>query len=72
MTKKISAIAIFIILLGIFSFSKEKTDGHARLSELIQEAVRNNPLIQSTYQDWQAALEKIPQVKSLPDPVAPV
>lgn len=43
-------------------------DQSARLMDYLQFAKANNPGIKSAYDQWQAALEKIPQAKSLADP----
>lgn len=53
---------IFLIILGI-------TTGHAQtLDEYFREAAENNPGLQSKHKEFEAALQKIPQVSSLPDP----
>jgi len=53
---------IFLIILGI-------TTGHAQtLDEYFRKAVENNPGLQSKHKEFEAALQKIPQVSSLPDP----
>jgi outer membrane protein, heavy metal efflux system len=38
------------------------------LSDYLAKAALNNPELESAFYRWKAALEKIPQVKSLPDP----
>ncbi len=38
------------------------------LEGLIEEALTRNPEIQASHQQWQAALEKVPQARTLPDP----
>lgn len=38
------------------------------LSAYLQTAARNNPSVQQRWSDYQAALQKVPQVGSLPDP----
>jgi cobalt-zinc-cadmium efflux system outer membrane protein len=38
------------------------------LDGLIDEALTRNPEIQASHQQWQAALEKVPQARTLPDP----
>ena len=40
------------------------------LDSLIDEATDNNPQIQAAYNNWQAAIYKVRQAKSLPDPMA--
>ena len=53
---------VFLIILGI-------TTGHAQtLDEYFREAAENNPGLQSKHKEFEAALQKIPQVSSLPDP----
>lgn len=43
-------------------------DSPLELSELIQEGLARNPEIQSARNQWEAASERIPQARSLPDP----
>jgi cobalt-zinc-cadmium efflux system outer membrane protein len=38
------------------------------LDEYLQTAAKNNPGLQAKYKDFEAALQKVPQVNSLPDP----
>lgn len=68
-------VKLLIISLA-FSFVTSATGlaqqaGQRRISllEMIEEALRQNPRVKAAYSEWQAALEKIPQAKSLPDPV---
>ncbi|MFH1735657.1 MAG: TolC family protein [bacterium] len=51
---------------GPVSMSANSSSG---LKELIGTAFENNPGIRAARSRWQAAVEKYPQVKSLPDPV---
>jgi cobalt-zinc-cadmium efflux system outer membrane protein len=65
---------LFILIVGIFfvnfpSFSQELPEGKAVLSELIREALEQNPQVNAARNEWQAALKVIPQAKSLPDPM---
>jgi len=39
------------------------------LDDYIKYAILNNPGLEASYDKWQAALEKIPQAKALPDPM---
>ena len=39
-----------------------------KLSELVQEALARNPEIQAARSQWDAAVEQVPQVVTLPDP----
>jgi outer membrane protein TolC len=53
---------IFLLMLGI-------TTGQAQtLDEYFRTAAENNPGLQSKYKEFEAALQKVPQVSSLPDP----
>ena len=49
---------------------KEKPDHEAlaMLSHYLTEAALNNPELEAAFYRWKAALEKIPQVRALPDP----
>ena len=69
--KKIAMVISVILLWMGFSpaVSQEMDTEKAVLSELIRAALDENPQIKAAEQEWQAALEKIPQAKSLPDPM---
>ncbi len=70
MKKILFIVLIAVLLLGSnLSFSEEKGEKRVILSEIILEALDNNPQVKAAYGEWQAALEKIPQAKSLPDPM---
>lgn len=67
-------ICAFLILMVVFFgtyplFSQEVLKRKTVLSELIQEALSQNPQIKAARNEWQASLKIIPQVKSLPDPM---
>lgn len=53
---------IFLVILGITTLQAQTLD------EYYRTAAENNPGLQSKYKEFEAALQKIPQVKSLPDP----
>lgn len=54
---------LFLVILGV-------TTGQAQtLDDYFQTAAENNPGLQAKYKEFEAALQKIPQVSSLPDPV---
>lgn len=70
MTKRVILALALIFAFGISSlFSQEIPEKKLVLSELIQEALDQNPQIKAAQKEWEATLEKIPQVKSLPDPM---
>lgn len=70
MRKKIMVFSVMLIFLGAMCvFSQELPKEKIVLSEIIQEALRENPQIQAAEKEWKAVLEKIPQAKSLPDPM---
>ncbi|MDD4729078.1 MAG: hypothetical protein PHN55_10055, partial [Dysgonamonadaceae bacterium] len=54
-----------IILLMILGVTAGQTQ---TLDEYFKTAAENNPGLQSKYKEFEAALQKIPQVNSLPDP----
>lgn len=41
---------------------------NASLDEFIHYAMQNNPALEAAYYRWRAAVERIPQARSLPDP----
>ena len=54
-----------IWLLFIFSFGVANAQ---TLDEYLQQAAQNNPGLQAKYKEFEAAMQKIPQVSALPDP----
>ncbi len=55
-------MVVFIWLVGI---GQEQTDS---LNSYLEIAIRNNPTVLQRYAEYEAALLKVPQVGSLPDP----
>jgi outer membrane protein TolC len=76
-TKKIT---VFIMIITFFSISsylllsqtpqieQKKLTETSDLSAYLAYAALNNPGLKAAFNRWQAALERIPQVRSLPDP----
>ena len=69
----------FIILLSLLvaagSRAEERTYAtfdDARLQVFIETALENNPGIRRAFADYRAALQRVPQVSSLPDPMVGV
>ncbi len=61
---------IFFTLASLFCFSPlEAETGGLPLNSLIEEALENNPEITSSRRRWEAYKEKVPQARSLPDPM---
>ncbi len=56
--------------MGLGSSISQERPGEADvvLSDLIKEALENNPQVQAAYGEWQASLEQISQAKGFPDP----
>jgi outer membrane protein, heavy metal efflux system len=42
----------------------------ARLDDYVQYAMKNNPELEAAFYQWRTALEQVPQVRTLPDPMA--
>ena len=61
-----------IMLLLLRTGIAQSPDSTLMLSGLIQEALANNPNLQSAENSWQASLAQIPQAGALPDPVLSV
>ena len=53
---------ILLVFLGVATMQAQTLD------EYFKEAAENNPGLQSKYKEFEAALQKVHQVKSLPDP----
>ena len=67
-------ITCSFLIVGVFFgtfllFSQEVPKGKTALSELIEEALSQNPQIKAARNEWEASLQVIPQAKSLPDPM---
>ncbi|WKV13918.1 TolC family protein [Marivirga harenae] len=57
-----------ICFLALLSFSTNGQDSTNRLDSFFKIAVENNPKLQAEYKAYEAALQKLPQASSLPDP----
>jgi outer membrane protein TolC len=70
MMKSLKYILIFAILTTNFAASNAqiKNDSKDSLYYYLEQAVKNNPTVLQRFSEYQAALQKIPQVGSLPDP----
>lgn len=70
MRKKMIAFSVILVFLSSgLLFSQEREGQKTVLSELIHKALEENPRIKAAEKEWRAAQEKVPQAKSLPDPV---
>jgi len=70
MRKKIIVFSVILVFLSLRpSFSQEKEGEKIVLSEIIKTALEENPQVKAAEEEWKAALERIPQAKSLPDPM---
>jgi outer membrane protein TolC len=70
MIKSLKYILIFAILVAEFSVSsgQSQNDPKDSLYYYLELAAKNNPSVLQKFYDYQAALQKIPQIGSLPDP----
>ena len=55
----------FLVLIHVVMKAEPSNDS---LKSYVHYATRHNPMVQSAYNDYLAALQKMPQVGSLPDP----
>lgn len=72
-TKLVTLIVIFflntVFLVPAPTTPVKKTQQeHSTLQEILAEAALNNPGLSSAFHQWKAALERIPQVRALPNP----
>ena len=76
-TTKLVTLMFFLYLstFSIFPHSqpqqptgKLEIDENSTLQDLLAAAALNNPGLKGAYEQWQSALQRIPQVKSLPNP----
>ncbi len=61
-------IGLFVFLYCVSGMA-QTAESTLKLVDLIDEAIENNPDLQSAQNNWQAAMAKIPQAGALPDPV---
>lgn len=62
---KNSALIIFSLFLYVAADAQKQMDS---LSVYLEIAAKNNPIVVQKFYEYQAALQKVPQVGSLPDP----
>jgi outer membrane protein TolC len=70
MIKLLKYITIFAILVteSGTSFGMRQNDSKDSLNYYLELAAKNNPTVLQRFYEYQAALQKVPQVGSLPDP----
>ena len=56
-------------LAGVLSAQEYSSNGDQQLATYIQEAIEKNPGIKQAFAEYRSALQRLPQVSSLPDPV---
>jgi hypothetical protein len=63
-------ITIYVISIALFSIcdAREQNVANDSLLYYLELAAKNNPVILERFSEYQAALQKVPQVGSLPDP----
>ena len=66
MPKHMKKIKYIIVLL--ISFSTLGINAQDNLNEYLVLAAKNNPELKSKFNQYLASLERVPQVKALPDP----
>ena len=64
-------IRLFALLLlpAALAAQTYSTNGDATLASLIEQALESSPHVREAFADYQAALRRVPQVSTLPDPV---
>lgn len=63
-------IKIYIIIAALFlgNMNAFAQDSISELNNYLEQAARNNPKVNAAFNQYLAALEKVPQVGALPDP----
>jgi cobalt-zinc-cadmium efflux system outer membrane protein len=59
----------FIVVMAVFLLGTSAFAGELKLSGLVEEALKNSPEIQASLSKIEAARYRVPQAKSLPDPM---
>lgn len=65
---KSALIHLCLILAGAASAPALKAQENEVLGQYLRQAAENNPGVQASFNNYYAALEKVPQVGALPDP----
>ena len=69
MWMSVKTIYTFILAIAFFLLGASAFAGELKISDLTQEALKNSPEIQASLSKIEAARYRIPQAKSLPDPM---
>lgn len=70
--RKLFVFSVAVTLMGSISFSektKPKDEKPSSISTVLELARTNNPAIHAARKKWEAEKEKIPQMRSFPDPM---
>jgi cobalt-zinc-cadmium efflux system outer membrane protein len=73
MKLKVLSVIVLGVLLNVAAFgstSGEPADGNSLiyLGDYLQYAALNSAAVKASFEQWKAAIEEVPQAKSLPDP----
>lgn len=66
--KRIKCLLISSLFFFLCLSVAQKSKAQEHLEEYLAQAVQNNPSVQSAYAEFEAAMQKVPQVAGLPDP----
>jgi cobalt-zinc-cadmium efflux system outer membrane protein len=69
LSKSLITLSAAISLGTAASGQSFTTNGDAQLAQYIQVALERNPSIQQSFAQYRAALQRLPQVSALPDPI---
>ncbi len=64
----VHVIVAFFLMVAVMMFFTNQHLYSQTLDDYLVEAAENNPELRARFYDYQAALERVPQVGSLPDP----
>lgn len=59
---------IIVLITILVGFTYTYSQGHGSLEQYMLDAVQNNPLVKQKFAEFNAALQRVPQAASLPDP----
>ena len=69
MWMSVKTIYTFILSMAFFLLGASAFAGELKISDLTQEALKNSPEIQASLSKIEAARYRVPQARSLPDPM---
>lgn len=65
---RIKLIVLLLVAIPIMGIAQQADSTGSQIDQYIEISAQNNPALKAEYRSYLAALEKVPQVNTLPDP----